>query len=71
MDRITDRTTINNYGWSTAWHVNDTRKPCKDAKLAWIHQRGIGAHIETIGGWAFQDAESAVMFELAWIHGES
>lgn len=71
MERITDRTTINNYGWPTAWYVNDTRKPCKDAKRDWMQKQGIEAHVETIGGWAFQDVSDAMMFEMVWLHGES
>ena len=36
-----------------------------------MQQQGIEAHVETIGGWAFQDVNDAMMFEMVWLHGES
>lgn len=71
MERVTDTTTINNYGWSTAWYVVHPCRVCKDVKRSWMQQQGIEAHVETVGGWAFQDVNDAMMFEMVWLHGES
>jgi hypothetical protein len=67
MEKVTNSTTLNNYGWHTAWYVVDPRKPDAMAKHVWIRRQGIESYIETVGGWAFRDDDAAMLFEMVWI----
>ena len=71
MERITCSTTLSNYRWPEAWHVKDGEntafKHKLQEKLLWIEAHGVKTRvIETMGGWAFRDKQTASLFVLTW-----
>lgn len=71
MNKITCGTTLRNYGWQEGWYVEDgdntAFKPNIDAKKAWIESQNLKSQvIETMGGWAFRDKQTASLFVLTW-----